>query len=81
MPRQRRSFSAEVKARAVLDVLTGAHSAAEVCRRLQIKVQLLAIWKATVLERLPIDFDAEAGAGPDPQRVAELEQLLGRQAF
>lgn len=37
---------------------------------------LTLLRKATVLERLPIVFDA--GAGPDPQRVAELEQLLGR---
>lgn len=81
MPRQRRSFSAEVKARAVLDVLTGTHSAAEVCRRLQIKAPLLAHWKAIALERLPTVFDADATPGPDPQRVAELEQLLGRQAY
>lgn len=81
MPRTRRSFSADVKARAVLDVLTGAHSAAEVCRRLQIKAPLLAQWKAILLERLPSVFQAEPPAGHDPQRVAELEQLLGRQAF
>ena len=38
---------------------------------------LTLLRKATVLERLPIVFDA----GPDPQRVAELEQLLGRLPF
>ena len=81
MPRQRRSFPAEFKARAVLDVLTGSHSAAEVCRRLQIKPQLLAIWKATLLERLPSVFQLDEQPGHDPQRVAELEQLLGRQAY
>lgn len=81
MPRRRRTFSAEFKAQAVLDVLTGAYSAAEVCRRHQIKPQLLAIWKAALLERLPTVFQADEQPGHDPQRVAELEQLLGRQAY
>lgn len=81
MSRQRRSFTAELKARAVLDVLTGSHSAAEVCRRLQIKPQLLSIWKATLLERLPCVFQLDDQPGHDPQRVAELEQLVGRQAY
>jgi transposase-like protein len=81
MPRKRRLFSAEVKARAVLDVLSGDQSAAEVCRRLQINATLFSQWKAIVLERLPVVFDADASSGPDAQRVAELEQLLGRQAY
>src|SRR5262249_28606047 len=81
MPRRRRSFSADLKARAVLDVLTGAFSAAEVCRRHQIKPQLLAHWKAILLDRLPSVFEREDLPGHDPQRVAELEQLVGRQAF
>ncbi len=81
MPRRRRSFSADFKARAVLDVLTGAASAAEVCRRHQIKPNLLALWKATLLERLPSVFERDDTPGADPQRVAELEQLLGRQAY
>lgn len=81
MPRQRRSFSADFKARAVLDVLTGSLSAAEACRQHQVKPQLLAHWKAVLLERLPSVFEREDVSGHDPQRVAELEQLVGRQAY
>ena len=83
MPRQRRSFSADFKARAVLDVLTGAFSAAEVCRRHQIKPNLLALWKATLLERLPPLFEGDGHNANDQSqtRIAELEQLVGRQAY
>lgn len=81
MARQRRTFSSEFKAQAVLEVLTGSHSAAEVCRRHKIKPQLLAVWKATLLERLPGIFQLDEYPGHDPQRVAELEQLIGRQAY
>ena len=81
MPRPRRSFSAEFKARVVLDLLSGAASQAELCRRHNVKPQLLAHWKAAVLERLPSLFGSEEGAGQDQLRIAELEQLVGRQAY
>jgi transposase len=81
MPRPRRSFSAEFKARVVLDLLTGAASQAELCRRHNVKPQLVAHWKAAVLERLPSLFGSEEVAGQDQLRIAELEQLIGRQAY
>jgi len=56
MPRPRRSFSAEFKARVVLDLLSGAASQAELCRKHNVKPQLVAHWKSDVLERLPSLF-------------------------
>ncbi len=44
--RQRRQFSAEFKARVVLEVLSGQKRAAEVCREHQLKPDLLSRWKA-----------------------------------
>jgi len=81
MPRPRRSFSAEFKARVVLDLLSGAASQAELCRRHNVKPQLLAHWKSAVLERLPSLFGSEESAGQDQLRIAELEKLVGRQAY
>ena len=81
MPRPRRSFSAEFKARVVLDLLSGAASQAELCRRHNVKPQLLGHWKSAVLERLPSLFGSEEAAGQDQLRIAELEQLVGRQAY
>ena len=82
MPRRaRRTFTPEFKAKVVLDVLTGTASQAEVCRKHQISPSLLALWKATFLERLPIVFQADEEHSAEAARVAELERLVGQQAL
>jgi transposase len=82
MPRgQRRSFAPEFKAKLVLDLLTGAASPAELCRKHNLKPQLIAHWKAAALERLPSLFQDDGQASQDQLRIAELEQLVGRQAY
>ena len=81
MPRTRRSFSAEFKAQVVLQLLSGTVSQAELCRKHDLKPQLLGYWKTTALQRLHTLFQTEGQLDPDHGRVAELEQLVGRQAF
>jgi transposase len=82
MPRgQRRVFPPEFKAKIVLDLLTGAANQAEVARKHNLKPQLIANWKAAVLERLPTLFQEDSHSSQDQLRIAELEQLVGRQAY
>ena len=81
MPRGRRSFPADFKAKVVLDLLTGAASQAELCRKHNLKPQLLGHWKAAVLERLHTLFEEDPQVGRDQVRIAELEQLVGQQAY
>lgn len=81
MPRTRRSFDAAFKARVVLELLTGSASQAELCRKHDLKPQLIAHWKAIFLERLPVLFGEDAHRDEDQARIAELEQLIGRQAY
>ena len=81
MPRTRRSFPAEFKAQIVLQLLSGESSQAELCRKHSIKPNLIANWKAAVLERLPTVFEADGSHDADLVRIAELEQLVGRQAY
>jgi transposase-like protein len=81
MPRTRRSFPAELKAQIVLQLLTGAANQAELCRKYNLKPQLIANWKAAALERLPSVFDDDSRRDLDQIRIAELEQLVGRQAY
>jgi transposase len=81
MPRPRRTFSAEFKSRMVLELLSGTASQAEICRKHDVKPQLLTNWKTAVLERLPSVFGADTAVGPDQTRIAELEQLVGQQAL
>ena len=76
--KKRRRFTPEFKAQVVLEVLTGTHSPAEVCRRHALSPNLLATWKATVLQGLPSLFQADGQRDEDQARIAELEQLLGR---
>jgi transposase len=82
MPRgQRRVFPSEFKAKLVLELLSGAASQAELCRKHNLKPQLLAQWKATAVERLHALFQDDSQASHDQLRIAELEQLVGRQAY
>jgi transposase len=81
MPRTRRSFPPEFKAQIVLELLTGSASQAELCRKYNVKPQLLAYWKAAVIEHLPAVFEADGQLDLERQRIADLEQLVGRQAL
>lgn len=81
MPRSRRSFSAEFKAQVILQLLSGEVSQAELCRKHNINANLIANWKAAVLDRLHTVFDAEGSSSDDRARIAELEQLVGRQTY
>ena len=82
MPRgYRRSFAADFKAKLVVELLTGAASQAELCRKHNLKPQLLGQWQTAVLERLPILFQEDGQTSQDQLRIAELEQLVGRQAY
>ncbi len=78
---KRRSFSSEFKAQTVVDLLTGATNQADVCRQHKLSPQLVARWKTTVLEQLHRLFDEESQQSPEQARIAELEQLVGRQAL
>ncbi len=81
MPRTRRSFSPQFKAQTVLDLLSGAANQAEICRQHKLSPQLVARWKATVLEQLHSLFDEDSQPSLEQARIAELEQLVGRQAL
>jgi transposase-like protein len=58
----RRKFSATFKAEVVRDLLTGKHSAAELCREHQLSSSLLSLWKESALEHLQLLFQAEERA-------------------
>lgn len=77
MPKYR-EFKAAQKSRAVLQVLTGQKSAAQVCRELQIRENLLSRWKKQFVDQASLVFEKESGSASDDGRVAELERLVGR---
>ncbi len=82
MPRgQRRSLAPEFKANLVLELLTGTGSQADLCRKYNLKPQLLAHWKTAVIARLHTLFQERVQSSQDQVRIAELEQLVGRQTY
>jgi transposase-like protein len=81
MPRPKRSFPADLKAQVVLQLLTGAATQAELCRKHNLKPQLLSHWKDAVIERMHMLFDVNDETALLHVRIAELEQLVGKQAY
>ncbi len=75
---QRRRFTGEFKAQVVLELLSGAKSAAELCRQHQLTPQVLARWKSELLERAPLVFEQDQKRSAEQERIAELERLVGR---
>lgn len=78
MTKKHRTFSPEFKAQAVLAVLSGSKTAAEICREHQLKPDLFSKWKAAFLENAAKAFERETTVDPQQARIAELERMVGR---
>ena len=81
MPRTRRVFAPEVKARIVSDLLSGAARQAELARKYNVKPDLIAQWKHAALDRLAELFTGDERVVKHEARIADLEQLVGRQTL
>jgi len=75
---QRRTFTAEFKTQVVLDLISGAHSVAELCRQHQLNPQLLSRWKMEFLQRASLVFEQDQQRSSEQERIAELERPVGR---
>ena len=76
--KERRNFTAKFKAEVVLEVLTGVKSAAQVCREHNLNSQVLGRWKTVLVENAPTLFKRGTKQNATQQRIAELEQMVGR---
>lgn len=79
--RTRRNFSAEFKAKVVLEALSGAKSAAELCREHNLKPDLLSHWKNQFLANASKVFESGTTVDPQQARIEELEKLAGKQSL
>ena len=79
--RTRRNFSAEFKAKVVLEALSGAKSAAELCREHNLKPDLLSHWKNQFLANASKVFENGATVDPQQARIEDLEKLAGKQSL
>ena len=79
---QAKHYTAEFKAKVVLEVLSGTKSFSQACREYEISEQSLSNWKSLFLENAATIY-AKAGDRrnqPDPNelKIAELERMVGR---
>lgn len=75
---ERRKFTAEFKAKVVLELISGKKGLMEASRGYEIKDTVLSRWKQEFLERAPRVFEQAKSADPQAERIAELERLVGR---
>jgi len=77
----RRNFTAEFKARIVLEVISGAKSIAEICREHDLKADLLSHWKSQFVANAFKVFENGKEADPQQERIDEFERLAGKQSL
>ena len=78
---KQRKFTSESKAKVVLEALNVETSQAELCRRHNITAAQLAQWKQLFLENVASLFEStDKQSDASAERIAELEQLVGRLA-
>ena len=75
---KRRKFSADYKARLVLELISGERSAAEIARKEHLKDTLLYEWRAQLIQHAPLVFSPPPANDELTQKVAELERLIGQ---
>ena len=79
--RKRKRFTPEFKAEVVIEALSDESSEAELCRRHNITEEQLSQWKRRFLENAVTLFEPNRKqSDASTERIAELEQLLGRLA-
>ena len=80
MSGKRREYSAEFKAKLVLQVLSGEKTASELCRTHKLHASVLNRWRAEFIEHASSIFE-RGNRGKDSDsaaRIAELERLVGQ---
>jgi transposase len=62
----------------VLDLVSGAHNAVELCRQHQLNPQVLSRWKTEFLERASLVFEQDQKCSAEQERITGLERLVCR---
>jgi transposase len=71
-------YSPKLKFQAVLELLSGEKTPAQIARAYSIHPNSLGLWRKAFLERGPELFARDTTVVEYERRIAELEQLLGQ---
>lgn len=74
----RRQFTAEFKAKVVLQLVSGEKTASELCRAHKLNPNVLNRWRSEFVEQASSIFEKGGAHQGDQQRIAELERLVGQ---
>lgn len=74
----RRKFSAEYKAKLVLEMVSGQRCPAEIARKESIKDALLYEWRAGFIRNAPLIFSTSNSNSTPDDKITELEQVISR---
>ena len=78
MPKRRRTFSAEFKAKVVLEMISGEKGLMEASREYGIKDTLLSRWKQEFVAHASELFAPSGNVQERERKIAELERMIGR---
>src|SRR5512141_1587980 len=78
MAAKQHKYTAQFKAKVVLEVIRGEKSPADACRSYKIHNSVLTRWKREFLDRVHQAFESGEKTSQEAGRVAELEQMVGR---
>lgn len=78
MTANRRQYTAEFKAKIVLQVLSGEKTSSDLCRSHKLNPNVLNRWRKEFLEQAPSIFDRGEVGNEQEQKIAELERLVGQ---
>lgn len=78
MAGKKRRHSGQTKLKAVLELLKGERTVAQIARAYRVHPNSITGWKQTLLERGAEVFDSTSAAPETEKRIAELERLLGK---
>ena len=78
MPRKRRTFSGEFKAKIVLELISGEKGLLEASREYGIKDTVLSRWKQEFVVNASQLFEPRQEVQDRDRRIAELERMIGR---
>ena len=73
-----RTYTAEFKARVVLELISGKKSWGQASRDYKIKDSVISRWRQEFLKRSPMVFETTRDQDGRAQRIDELERVLGR---
>lgn len=78
MPKRRRTFSAEFKAKVVLEMISGEKGLMQASREYGIKDTLLSRWKQEFVAHAAELFEPGGDVQERDRKIAELERMIGR---